>query len=198
MKNSVRFLLCISILLQYRCTTPHNINNLYGVMDFNDSKIFINLTNFRVTADDEVYAPTLFTVQLPIGVQGVWHNLSQRPQYVFLLDEEGIMYVYDIIRPQSRLLDSLILSIDNRRCTLITSDSAASIVHTLEEFDLNRDLWLKQHNVKLPFPQETQSYIARQKEMIFIFFNTNYDKAQNIVDSYNEIRPHSFSRIMDD
>ena len=171
------------------------LNNIQGMVSLDDCKLFVNISSLKYTSDDEVYLPTLFTMVLPKTVSDYWYNLSAKSQYIFYLEGNQLIFVFDEARICQSLFDSLSIFIDDITCLKITKEEAVDYIRKLESNSYERDIWLGQRLSKDSLKCENQYYIARNGDVIFVFLNISNINHQKIVNDFITIRSHSFIKI---
>lgn len=173
------------------------LNNIQGMVSLDDCKLFVNISSLKYTSDDEVYLPTLFTIELPKTVSDYWYNLSAKSQYIFSLEENQLVFVFDEARICQCIFDSLSISINDITCLKITKEEAIDYIHKLESNSYERDIWLGQRLSEDSLNHKNQYYLARNGDVIFIFLNISNVNPQKIVDTFKTIRSHSSIQLDD-
>ena len=171
-----------------------NINHVQGIMDLGNQKLFVNLTAIKFNAENETSIPTLFTVNLPSTICDYWYDLSNNSQYIFSFEGNESMFIFDESRPGRRTFDSIVSTIENRRCTSISNDVALELIGRLSSRSYERDIWLEQHQEIAYLRKDAKCHLARCNGVIFVFMNMEECEVKKIIDSFCEIRPHGFMR----
>ena len=171
------------------------LNNIQGMVSLDDCKLFVNISSLKYTSDDEVYLPTLFTMELPKTVSDYWYNISAKSQFIFSFEENQLIFIFDEARICQSLFDSLAMFIDDITCLKITREEAIDYIHKLESNSYERYIWLGQRLSKDSLNYENQYYIARNGAVIFVFLNISNINHQKIVNKFITIRSHSSIKI---
>ena len=174
------------------CVQSQQLCNVQGIMNLDSCNIFVNITSFRYTADNEVSFPTLFTIELPSTLCDYWYNVNTISQYIFSFEDKQHVFVFDWAKPGHWLVDSMVVKLKNHTCELISRDSANEIIHGLEVNSLERDLWLEHRNLYNSSSINRRYYVARSNEILFVFYNIKNIDPKRMVNSFKEIRPHNF------
>lgn len=194
MRKKIFWFLCI-FSMSFNGAYSQELNNIQGMVSLDDCKLFVNISSLKYTSDDEVYLPTLFTIELPKTVSDYWYNLSTKSQYIFSLEENQLVFVFDEARICQCIFDSLSIFINDITCLKITMEEAIDYIHKLESNSYERDVWLEQRLSKDSLKYENQYYIARNGDVIFIFLNISNINPQKIVNRFITIRSHSSIKI---
>lgn len=183
----------VSTLMSQQFAFSQEIKNIQGFLNLRDSLLFVNITEYKFTSDNEIYTPTLFALKLPNNISDYWYNVSRKSQYIFSFKENQYLFIFDESKNKQLLIDLLTTIVEDKSCKRIPKEAAIQIIRRLATNSEERESWIARQNI--PTDCTFECHIARYKDVVFVFYNTKDIDCRNIFNSFIEIQPHSFTVV---